>query len=161
MQTTKHPLLVKKTIKVNTRATTFRVQPICRSPSSDYKSQQKFYKLRQLLEITTIIRNYDRTRVLNTQKSIACVKWRFSRAHYWAAKPREKFSLLPHQFPRSLPALTQLGLFAHPTKTSLHNRRFMNQARRRRHFTRSAKRVRSATRGEEKNNLFFASLSLE
>ena len=35
--------------------------------------------------------------------------------------------------------------------SSLHNRRFMSQARRTRHFERSAKRARSARRGEEKN----------
>ena len=35
--------------------------------------------------------------------------------------------------------------------SSLHNRRFMSQARRTRHFERSAKRAQSARRGEEKN----------
>ena len=35
--------------------------------------------------------------------------------------------------------------------SSLHNRRFMSQARRTRHFERSAKRTQSARRGEEKN----------
>ena len=35
--------------------------------------------------------------------------------------------------------------------SSLHNRRFMNQARRTRYFERSAKRGRSARRGEERN----------
>ena len=158
MQTTKHLLLEKKRKNVSARATTLRVQPISTSHIIWLKfitNHNKIsYKLRQLLEITT------EHGWMNTRKSIACITWRFSRAQYWAAKPREKFSLLPPHSPRSLPALTKLGLFAHPTKTSLHNRRFMNQARQTRHFMQSAKRVRRATRGEEKNNLFFASPSL-
>ena len=128
MQTTKHLLLEKKRKKVSARATTLRVQPISTSHIIWLKfitNHNKIsYKLRQLLEITT------EHRWMNTRKSIACITWRFSRAQYWAAKPREKFSLLPPQSPRSLPALTKLGLFAHPTKTSLHNRRFMNQFKR-------------------------------
>ena len=41
--------------------------------------------------------------------------------------------------------------------SSLHNRRFMSQARRTRHFERSAKRVQSARRREEENKAPVAS----
>ena len=61
---------------------------------------------------------------------VACVAWRFCRAHYWAAKRQKrartsgKIKKPPPQSPRSslpLPTFAQLGLFTRPTKTSRFN----------------------------------------